>query len=164
MNNIKILNSRETKHLLEKLEEQFGCNISKDELDYAFLINKDNRIYIITKDVSRLDISELKIDAQGLYFGELYKDNIRLSIEGAQMIGPLANKNLVDLSYDQMIDWIKGNDLSFDENPGEGFVIVRYFNNKTDKFDYLGCGKFDHKKSSLTNYVSKSRRLIVVNN
>ena len=160
MQNLKILNAKETKHILEKLEEQFGFSANKEDLDYIFLINKDNRIYILSKSIGNIDFESLKMDTSGLYFGELYKESIRLSIEGAQIIGPYAKKNIVFLDTDQMIEWIKGNELPF-EDCGKSFVIVKHIDDKTRREDVLGCGKF--KDGKLQNYVSKSRRLVVVN-
>lgn len=161
MQNLKVLNSRETKHILEKLREQYGFQAGKAELDFIFLMNKDNRIYIVSKDASRMILDSLRIDSLGMYFGELYKENLRLSIEGAQLIGASATKNIVYIEHEQMIEWIKGNDIEY-EDCGKDFVIVKYKNSKTGKDDMLGCGKY--KDGKLMNYVSKSRRLVVVNN
>jgi NOL1/NOP2/fmu family ribosome biogenesis protein len=157
-----ILNSKETKHILEKIRDQYGYDINKSELDYAFLMNKENRIYAVAKDLGKIPYDEMKIDAIGIYFGEVYKEKLRLSIEGAQIIGPYATKNIYDLDYDQMISWIKGNEIEF-EDVGEDFVIVRYKEPKTQKYDILGCGKYNRQTGKLLNYVSKSRKLVVVN-
>jgi len=157
-----ILNSKETKHILEKISAQYGYDIKKNELDYAFLMNKESRIYAVAKDLGKIPYDDMKIDAIGIYFGEVYKEKLRLSIEGAQIIGPHATKNIYDLDYDQMISWIKGNELEF-EDVGEEFVIVRYLEPKTQKYDILGCGKYNRQTGKLLNYVSKSRKLVVVN-
>ncbi|MEM4711086.1 MAG: hypothetical protein QXL18_04005 [Candidatus Woesearchaeota archaeon] len=158
----KILNSKEKKELLEKLKQQYGIDVDKKKLDYTFIINKDNRIYIISNDIHKIISENIKIDNIGLYFGEQYKDKIRLSIEGAQIVGKEATKNIYDLNYEQMISWIKGNDITF-EDTGDDFIILRYKNPKTLKYDIFGCGKYNRQTGKLMNYVSKSRRLIVVN-
>ncbi len=157
-----ILNSKETKHILEKIRDHYGYDIDKNDLDYAFLMNKDKRIYIISKDLARVPYDEMKVDGIGIYFGELYNEKLRLSIEGAQIIGKHATKNIHNLDYDQMISWIKGNDIEFSD-VGEDFVIVRYKELKTGKYDILGCGKYNKSTGKLMNYVSKSRKLVVVN-
>ena len=107
MQNLKILNSRDTKHLLEKLNAQYGFPDNKNILEYIFLMNKDNRIYIISKDISKIFTEGIKIDSIGLYFGELYRESVRLSIDGAQIVGREATRNIVYLDYPQMISWIK---------------------------------------------------------
>ncbi len=158
---LKILNSRETKHILEKLFEQYGYKYDKTTQDYVFLMNKDNRIYVVSRTVELLPFQEMKIDSLGIYLGELYKESIRLSVEGSQIIGPESNKNIIDLDKDEMIEWIKGADIEHDDT-GRDFIIIRYKDLQTGYVDYLGAGKF--KEGKIMNYVSKSRRLVVVNN
>ena len=159
--NLKILNSRETKHILERLSEQYGYDYDKTTQEYVFLMNKDNRIYIISRKVELLPYDEMKIDSIGMYLGELYKESVRLSIEGCQMIGPTSTKKIIELDKDQMIDWIKGGDIEH-EDTGKEFIIIKHVDSDTGKTDYLGCGKY--KDGKIINYVSKSRRLVVVNN
>jgi len=159
---LKILNSREVKHILERLEEQYSGDYSEEFSDYAFLMNKDNRIYIVSRSVEILPYHEMRLDTLGVYFGELYKESIRLTIEGSQMIGPKAVTNVATLGYDQMIDWIKGVDIPFEDSPGKEFLIIKYVDKDTGSTDYIGAGKF--KDGKIMNYVSKSRRLVVVNN
>jgi NOL1/NOP2/fmu family ribosome biogenesis protein len=159
--NLKILNSKETKHILQKLSEQYGYNYDKTEQEYVFLMNKDNRIYIISRGIELLPYDEMRIDSIGMYFGELYKESLRLSIEGSQFIGPKSTKNIVDIDKNQMVGWIKGNDIEH-EDTGKDFIILRHTDSKSGKSDYFGAGKY--KDGKIMNYVSKSRRLIVVNN
>jgi len=159
---LKVLNSREVKHILERLSEQYGNDYSKEFSLYAFLMNKDNRIYMVSRNVEILPYHEMRIDTLGIYFGELYKESVRLTIEGSQIIGPKAKTNVAILEYDQMIDWIKGVDIPFDESCGKEFLIIKYTDKNTGMTDYLGAGKF--KDGKILNYVSKSRRLVVVNN
>lgn len=161
ISNLKILNSRETKHIYERLKEQYGFNYDKTTQEYIFLMNKDNRIYIVSRNIEILPYDEMKIDSVGMYLGELYKESVRLSIEGSQMIGPSSDKNIIELSKDEMIEWIKGADIEH-EDTGKEFIIIKYNNLDTGKADYLGAGKY--KDGKIMNYVSKSRRLVVVNN
>jgi NOL1/NOP2/fmu family ribosome biogenesis protein len=159
--NLKILNSKETKHILEKLSEQYGYNHDKNKQEYVFLMNKDNRIYMVSRGIELLPYQELRIDSIGMYFGEMYKESLRLSIEGSQIIGPKSSKNIVDINKEQMVEWIKGNDIEH-EDIGKDFIIIRYTNARNGKSDFLGAGKY--KDGKIMNYVSKSRKLIVVNN
>jgi NOL1/NOP2/fmu family ribosome biogenesis protein len=158
---LRILNSKETKHIIEKLSEQYGYDYDKASQEYAFLMNKDNRIYIVSRTIEILPYDEMKIDSIGMYFGELYKESLRMSIEGSQMIGPKSSKNVIDIDTDQMIEWIKGNDIEH-EDVGKEFVIIKHTDKDTTKVDYFGAGRY--KDGKIMNFVSKSRRLIVVNN
>ena len=161
--NLRILNSIETKEILEQLDEQYGYTISKIGLEYIFLMNKDNRVYIVSRDIERLPFNDLRIDSTGMYFGELYNHSLRLSIEGSQMIGPHSDKHVVEFDKDQMLEWITGKDILFEgEDLGKHFIIIKHVNSETCKADFLGSGKY--KDGKILNMVSKSRRLVVVNN
>jgi NOL1/NOP2/fmu family ribosome biogenesis protein len=159
--NLKILNSRETKHILEKLSEQYGYEYDRAEQEYVFLMNKDNRIYLISRNIELIPYQEMRIDSIGMYFGEMYKESLRLSIEGSQMIGLRATKNIIEIDETQMLDWVKGADLEY-EDMGKDFLIIKYKNKETGKDDFLGAGRY--KEGKIMNYVSKSRKLVVVNN
>ena len=150
MQKLKILNNKEVKDILKLLYNQFGF---KKELDYVFLMNQRNRVYLVNKDIERIDIDRLRIDALGLYFGEVNHGSLRLSIEGSQMIGKHANKNIVDLDKKYAELWSMGNDLDM-KLEVYGFVILKH------KKDFIGCGKY--KEGKIFNYVPKERRLRVV--
>ena len=150
MRNLKILNNKEVKEILKLLDNQFGF---KEKLNYVFLMNKKNKVYIVNRDIERIDIDNLRIDAIGLYFGEVNHGALRLSIEGSQMIGKRARKNIVELDKEDAELWSMGNDIDKEFNV-YGFVILKY------KKDFIGCGKY--KEGRIFNYVPKERRLRVV--
>ena len=148
MQNLKILNKKEIKNILESIKNQWGCDF---ELDYAFLMNQKNRIFIANKEIFDIDLKKIRINSLGLYFGEQVNEKeFRLSIEGSQLIGPEATKNVVELSDSEARVWLKGEDLE-NETAKEGFVILR------NGDDYLGSGKV--KENKILNYVPKTRRL-----
>ncbi|MBR9699956.1 hypothetical protein GOV09_05855 [Candidatus Woesearchaeota archaeon] len=142
----KILNSREMKKTISLLE-RFGY---KKKLDYAFLMNNKNRIFLVNKDFRNIDTSKLRVNNIGMYFGELHANEIRLSIEGSQLIGPDCSENILKLDDEDALDWLRGIDLS-KEIEEKGYYLIK------NKDDFLGCGKAVDKK--LLNYVPKNRRL-----
>lgn len=148
MQNIKILNKKEIKKILKLIEKQWN---SKLTLEYAFLKTDKGKIYIVNEDISRLDLSKLRINSIGLYFGKLEKDELRLSIEGSQLVGKKASKNVLELNDKEVKEWMSGKDLEKKGNYS-GFLLIKH------KEDFLGCGKF--KNGKILNYVSKSRRLL----
>lgn len=150
MQNLKILNNKEIKRIIEILKQQFGF---KEKLDYVFLINQRNRLYLVNKDISKLNLENLRIDSIGLYFGEYRNEEVRLSIEGGQMIGKKATKNIIELNDKEAEEWLTGQDI-FKELKDRGFVILKH------KKDILGCGRY--KEGKIFNYVPKERRLRVV--
>jgi len=149
MQNLKILNKKEVKNIFSIIKKQFGADV---DLDYVFLISNKNKIYIVNKEAFDLDLDKLRINSFGLYFGELRDDGLRLSIEGSQLIGPEAKKNVLELDEKQAREWLKGYDSSL-KLKEKGFVIIKHKN------DFLGCGKIVQNK--VLNYVPKTRRLRV---
>ena len=106
MNNLRILNSKEKKKIIEQVKNYFG--IENLELDYIFLMSDERKVYLVSEDAARVELDMLRVNSLGLYFGA-FEDNFRLSIEGAQLIGRKAKKNVVELKDDTK--WLEGNDI-----------------------------------------------------
>lgn len=151
MQNLKIMNSKEKKDLFKKIKEQFDSELENLK-GYIFFINPKNKIFIISNDFSKIDINQLRINSLGLYFGELYNNELRLSIEGSQIIGKTAKKNILELNDEQSKLWMSGQDIEI-KTQLNGFILIKNNN------DFLGCGKVINNK--LLNYVPKERRNIV---
>ena len=147
MPELKILSSKEVKEIYSLIESQWGAKL---KLDYGFLKNNKNRVFIVNRDISRIDTSKLRLNSAGMYFCEDDKAGIRLSIEGSQIVGPKAEKNFVELDEDETRKWFRGEDLQKECNGCKGFVILK------NKKDFLGSGKYSNGK--ILNYVSKTRR------
>jgi len=147
MENLTILKSKEKKEIQKLLDMQFDPDF---KLDYEVFINNKNRIFILNRELSRIDIDELRVNSLGLYFGELNNNALRLSIDASQMVGKTAKKNILILNDEDILKWMNGEDLEL-ETELDGFVLVKH------KDDFLGCGKIVNKK--LYNYVPKERRL-----
>ena len=147
MESLKILNSKERKEVSRKIDEQFGCGF---EFDYDMFMNNKNKVFILNRDASMSKIAELRINSLGLYFCEINeRGELRLSIEGSQIIGKIAKKNILELDDEHASKWMCGEDFEIDSDV-HGFVIIK--NNS----DFLGCGKIVNKR--LYNYVPKERR------
>jgi len=150
MEGIKIMNSKDKKVLFEIFDRQWGI---KDKIDYVFLMNEKNKVYIVNKEIDNIDLENIRINSIGLYLGELGPVNdFRLSIEGSQILGEKATKNVVELTDEQALEWMKGNDIEF-KGKEEGFVIIK------NKKDFIGSGKV--KEGRILNFVPKTRRLNV---
>lgn len=151
--NYEILNSKAIKELIQKITEQFG-EIPNNFKEHGFIKGKD-KIYIITKDITKANLEELRINNLGLYIAEHKEDNdqIRLSIEGSQLIGPVATKNVCEVDEKTRNEWLMGHDIKAN---GEfsGHVIIKC------KTDYFGTGKY--KEGTILNHVPKARRLLEI--
>jgi len=148
MPELKILNSKEIKEIYKLIDKQWGAKI---KLDCGFLRNNKNRIFIVSKDIAKIDLSRLRLNSVGMYFCENDGKGIRLSIEGSQLIGMKAAKNIVELNDDETKKWFKGEDLERECEGCNGFVILKH--NK----DFLGTGKYSNGR--ILNYVGKGRRI-----
>ena len=149
LRNLRFLKRKDKKHLLELLKKQFNF---EEKLNYIFLINNKNKVFIINKELANIELNKIKINSIGLYIAELRHNEVRLSIEGSQLIGPKAKKNIIEINEKQARDWLKGKDIETKEAI-KGFTIIKH------KEDFLGCGKI--KDNQILNFVPKTRRLNV---
>ena len=145
---LKILNSKEIKEVTKLIGDQWDSDL---KLDYGFLKSAKNRIFLINKEISKIDLTKLRINSMGMYFCELDERGIRLSIEGSQLIGPHAKKNVVEINSLESRNWLRGEDLEKECLSISGSVIIK------NKNDFLGCGKYNNGK--ILNFVSKTRRI-----
>jgi NOL1/NOP2/fmu family ribosome biogenesis protein len=144
MQKLKALNSRELKEFYKVLEEQFG---HKGKFDEFVLENTKEKLYLISRDYEKLDVTNLRVNNKAMYFGKMERDGLRLSIEGAQLVK--ATKNVVELDQEGVEKWVSGKDVNVEHETC--YVIVKFGN------DVLGCGRV--VKNVLRNMVPKERRL-----
>ncbi len=154
----KILNSKNKKVIISMLEERF--NFDKETVqDYVF-IQSGSRIYITNRSVENILLDDLRIDNIGLYIASVEPKfehaKIRLSVEGSQLIGKTAKKNVLFITEEEMREWILGGNIRAEDSACDtGFIILK-FHNKFDNF--LGCGLLT-KDGTVKNYIPKERRL-----
>lgn len=146
MDQWKILVSKEIRHVHDLMRDQWGF---EEKLDFAFLQNNQDNLYIITKEVANIDWKKLHITAAGSYFGEI-KKGLRLSIEGSQLVGPKCSKNILDITKEEAMLWLKGHDLPTN-SPLKGYLLVR------SGRDFFGSTVI--KDGLMMNFVPKNRRL-----
>jgi len=144
--NYKALPKKEVKQLLNKIKQLYS--IKDLELNYVFLKNKE-KILVVSEEFSKVDLSNLNINVLGMYFANM-DNKIRLTIEGSQIIGPLAKDNILEINEKQMKDYFNGKDLNVDKE-FKDFVILKY------KDKYLGTGKY--KEGKIINFFPKERRI-----
>lgn len=148
MMNIAFMNSKQMKRIYSLLDSQFGFS---EKIDYVFVRTNKGKLYIVNRDVERIDLDKIRINSMGMYFGEMTNsEELRLSIDASQMLGPKCTKNILELDSEQIKLWMGGQDFEL-ENDSNSFVLVKYKN------DFVGCGKIKNKK--LLNYVGKVRRI-----
>ncbi|MFX1254601.1 MAG: hypothetical protein ACFFCZ_23510 [Promethearchaeota archaeon] len=138
--------------LLQELETIYG--IPPDVFNiYEFVVRgKRQKIWVVTSVVKKFRVFELDPVYYGMYFAKKDKTGLRLTMNGAQVFGHAATKNIVDLSKHQYLDYLSGERIT-DIDPGnlQGYVLLRY-NNRI-----FACGKTS--KEGILNYVPKIQTL-----
>lgn len=147
--NYSYMPSRELKHFFKMIEEQYGK--VPELFDTLAFIRGKERIYAINRDIEKVDLNKIRVNSMGLYIAEVKNEQLRVSIEGSQLIGPTATKNVCELAKDKLKQWFMGQDIDV-EGSYEGFVILKHGQ------DYVGSGKF--KEGLILNFVPKARRLL----
>ena len=74
---MKFLDKKQIEKIIKELKEDYG--IKELKLDYAFYINNEDKVYLISKDIKNLNTKDLRINGLGLYFLNMSK-GLRLSI------------------------------------------------------------------------------------
>lgn len=150
MQKLKILNNREVKKIKEAVLRDYGYF---PEENYAYLLSEKNKIFLVNKDVARIDLEKLRIDRIGLCFAEMKDEKIRLSKEGAQLLaqeGLEKLKNVVELTAEELKKYFLGEDLPKELGEESQFVLLKY------KKDILGCAKY--KDKNIINFLPKIHR------
>ncbi|MDO8481151.1 MAG: hypothetical protein Q7S65_05060 [Nanoarchaeota archaeon] len=142
-----ILNSKQVREIVANLKERFGF---EGKLEYVFLLNNKERLYIVNPEIAAIPLSNLRINTLGMYFGEWKRNEVRLSIEGSQRIGPDCTKNVLELDDEQTKEWLKGYDVPL-VYPDRGYLLIKHGS------DFLGCARALDDK--LQNFVPKNRRV-----
>ncbi|MEN7982271.1 MAG: hypothetical protein ABFQ65_02400 [Nanoarchaeota archaeon] len=150
-NPLKILNKHEKQEIENKLKNQFGIK----SISGILLKRGAERIFLyqgeFTKqEIKKLDYMKINVERVGVYFCKFQNNEIRLSIEGTQILKDQITKNIFELNKEQAETWMKGGELNI-KTGVKGFVIMKY------KEDLLGCGKASEEK--ITNFIPKNRRL-----
>lgn len=149
----KILNNKEVKKIREQCTKQFGTFLKKD---YAYLLNENERLFVVNKDIARIDLKKLKVDKFGLYFAEVKSNQVRLSKEGAQLLAQEAKessvelKNSLQLTKEELKNYFQGLDLEKDLGKESKLLILQYQNNT------IGCARY--KEGKIINFLPKMNR------
>ncbi|MCF7861249.1 hypothetical protein K9M79_03300 [Candidatus Woesearchaeota archaeon] len=145
---LDVMNRKQSKKMLSLLQKQFGFD---KDLDYGILTSTKGKVYLVRKEVFDMDLSKLRIDTIGLYFGEfINSEELRISLDGSQLIGPYCRKGIVEINESEARKWVSGECLELKTHYNQ-FILIKY------KDDYLGCGKANGDE--IFNYISKSRKI-----
>lgn len=150
MQKLKILNTRDVKKIRQIIQEFYGGFFVKD---YAFLQNEKGRLFLVNKDLAKLDILKLRVDKIGLYIAEVKENSVRLSKEGVQLLAKENEsklKNVVEIDDKEMKKYFVGENLDKDLGEESKFVLLSYLG------DIFSCAKY--KEGVIINHLPKIHR------
>ncbi|MFH1404229.1 MAG: hypothetical protein ABIH11_08180 [Candidatus Altiarchaeota archaeon] len=105
--------------LYRVIEAQFGCAITLEGRLYSRLQKKSTRLFLYAGGEPPC----LRQSWIGLHIGDLSEGTIHPSIEGAQIIGEKATKNVMRVSHEQADALFK--EGSIEHKPFDGIVLVK---------------------------------------
>ena len=147
------LNNKEVKKIREQFIETYGYFWQED---YAYLMNENDRLFLINKDVAKVDFKKLRLDRIGLYVAEVREGQVRLSKEGAQLLVQEAEKNKaliknrLELTKQEVKAYFYGVDLTKDLGTESKLVILEHDKN------VIGCARY--KEGKIINFLPKLNR------
>ncbi len=150
MQKIIFLSQKEKQIIIEKLKNQFGV----ENVDGEFVMSGTERIFLYQGELNQEELDKIQkislVERIGIYFAKLINEDVKLSLDGVQIVRDKIKKNIFEINKEQAGDWMSGKEILI-ETGLRGFIVLKYQN------DLLGCGKASEGK--ITNFVPKSRRL-----
>lgn len=147
---IKILPAHEKRKIELQLEEQFGIK----EISGEIIAWGSERLLLFTGETEKYELEKViesaALEKIGVYFAKIINDELKLTIEGSQILNEQIKKNIFEIDENQTEEWMMGRELNISTGM-KGFVVVK------NKDNYLGCGKASEHK--ITNFIPKERRL-----
>lgn len=142
----KILTQDELMKIKERLFERYGI----EKVPFVIVRSGKRKYRAATKEAVQIPKAQLV----GVYVMKETPFGLMLSIEGTQLFGPLARKNVFEISDEMVDEWMRGKDIEIgvDEKLEKGLVIVRCGNL------YLGSGLYDGRR--IKNLLPKARKVI----
>jgi len=152
---LEILDKAEVEGLQRTIDKNFGGSFRLR--DYGVMLGSEERVWLAARDVFVFDFSKLPANSIGLNFGKMKRnEKMRLTIEGAQLVGATAERNVAVVADNDAERFLRGEDIGAKhaENCEEhNFVIV-----KAESGRILGSALLAEGK--LKNFLPKSRRII----
>ncbi len=150
----KVLNEKEIREIEEIIEKNYGCKINLRK--YKIFLTREDKIWLVNKKLNFDIFRNIKRCYRiGIYFGKLKRNKkIKLSIEGALLVGKRAVKNIAILDDKEALRFMQGYDAKVYELLNceiNNFVLVKNNN------DVIGVGIL--RDGYIENLVPKARRI-----
>jgi NOL1/NOP2/fmu family ribosome biogenesis protein len=149
---LKVFSGKEKEKFEAQLEKQFGIK----KIQGILSMRGKERVFLFTGNLKIREIETLDsvvfTERVGIYFAKIDEktNEIRLSIEGSQVLSSQIKRNIYELKNNEVEDWMMGKELNI-KTGKKGFYIIKHKN------DFLGSGKISEEK--IGNFIPKNRRL-----
>jgi NOL1/NOP2/fmu family ribosome biogenesis protein len=132
--------------ILKEIRNRFGI---PEEVFSNWKIVEAGDLWIMSEEAFKFPIKNFS--RKGIRLVRVYRDGYKLTTAGIQIFGKYATKNVLEISPEQVKDYLEGKDLSVGScNVENGQVIIKYGD------DYLGSGLYVNGK--VKNQLPKGRR------
>jgi NOL1/NOP2/fmu family ribosome biogenesis protein len=149
---VKKMSENEKREIERIVEKNYGAKIDLSSFDCY--INNRNEIYFVSKSVKERLISIASF--VGVYFGRLKRnEKIQLSVEGSQIVGKLASRNIAIVDDENISRYMEGLECKWSELINcevNNFVLIKNGN------DFFGSGIL--REDKIENLVPKARRIM----
>lgn len=146
----KIMNPEEKGKVFDYLKDKYGI----ERLDGIILRKGEEKLFLFNGSMNEKEIklieSNIIVERVGIYFAKIINDEIKLSLEGTNLLKNQIKDNIYEISDKETTEWMMGNDLDIKTGKRE-FLIIK------NKEDFLGSGKASENK--IGNFIPKTRRL-----
>jgi len=151
---LEILDKDEVKKFQEIVDKNYKSSFELK--DFGVMLGSEERIWLAARDVFSFDFSKLPVNSIGMNFGKLKRNGkFRLTIEGSQLVGRTAERNVAIVSDNDAESFLRGEDVNILQAidcEEHTFVIL-----KTESGIILGSALFAEGK--MKNLLPKSRRI-----
>ncbi|OIO41172.1 hypothetical protein COU56_05010 [Candidatus Pacearchaeota archaeon CG10_big_fil_rev_8_21_14_0_10_31_9] len=155
MTKLEILDKTKKKKIIENLNENYGV----ENMHHLFIRSGNDKIRIYSGGLSWEELNNfgksLRVELIGASLGKIEEDNLRVNFDILNLpeIKSQINKNIVEISDSEVLEWLKGKSLEINTEiiTKNDLVVVK--NNQ----DLLGVAK--NRKAYIQNYVPKERRI-----
>jgi NOL1/NOP2/fmu family ribosome biogenesis protein len=111
MNQIKILSQYEKAKIVKQLDKQFGIK----KVEGILTMTGREKLFLFQGSLDEEQIKNIGknvlMEKVGIYFAKRIDNEIKLNIEGVEILKEQITKNIFELNEEQAEQWMKGNEL-----------------------------------------------------
>jgi len=151
---LDLLDNHQVEKIESLIEKNYGTKIELKKYS-VFKTSIDEKIWLASREIFNVNLAKLVVNSIGLYFGKPKRnDKIHLSIEGSQLVGKTATKNIVYLDEENSLKFLQGMNVKPIKTlsaESHNFVIVKCGE------EILGSSLYTDE--GIRNLLPKSRRI-----